>query len=93
MIDKNVRNRAIKTTYLEYQGDLSFIKDIILASDDLVNIDDITEDMLKKIFYELDDGVFFSGLKWGFSDTEVRSELYQWFNANSSQILNILNGT
>ena len=33
MIDKNVRNRAIKTTYLEYQGDLSFIKDILLASD------------------------------------------------------------
>ncbi|MCT9375133.1 hypothetical protein KTJ07_19395 [Acinetobacter baumannii] len=92
MIDKNIRNRAIKTTCLEFQGDLSFIKDILLASDDLVNIDNITEDILKKIFYELDDGVFFSGLKWGFSDTEVRSELYQWFDGNNSQILNILNG-
>ena len=62
MIDKNVRNRAIKTTYLEYQGDINFIKDILLASDNLVSNDNITEDMIKKIFYELDDGVFFSGL-------------------------------
>ncbi|UYF77380.1 MULTISPECIES: hypothetical protein [Acinetobacter] len=93
MIDKNVRNRAIKTTYIEYQGDINFIKDILLASDDLVSNDNITEDMIKKILYELDDDVFFSGLKWGFSDTEVRSELYQWFDSNNSQILNILNGT
>lgn len=49
--------------------------------------------MIKKIFYELDDGVFFSGLKWGFSDTEVRSELYQWFDSNNSLILNILKST
>lgn len=53
MIDKNVRNRAIKTTYLEYQGDINFIKDILLASDNLVSNDNITEDMIKKIFYEL----------------------------------------
>ncbi|MDI9721878.1 hypothetical protein QM294_14020 [Acinetobacter junii] len=61
MIDKNVRNRAIKTTYIEYQGDINFIKDILLASDDLVSNDNITEDMIKKILYELDDDVFLVG--------------------------------
>ncbi|MFH7409806.1 hypothetical protein D9K79_10635 [Acinetobacter cumulans] len=84
------RNLEIKKTYIAHGGDVSFIDDIVKASE-LVPFDEkIPEDKLSEILFILDDGIFFQGLRWAFDDTEVRSELYQWLEDNQAKIKEIL---
>lgn len=84
------RNLEIKKTYIAHGGDVSFIDDIVKASELAPFGEKISEDKLSEILFILDDGIFYQGLRWAFDDTEVRSELYQWLEDNQAKIKEIL---
>lgn len=72
------RNKAIKQTYIDHGGDLSFIDESLKAADLIPCDSEISSDTLKQILFELDDSLFYQGLTWGFDDTEVRDDIYIW---------------
>lgn len=88
--NEQIRNRAMKQTYIDHDGDLSFIEEMVQAAEIFPFGIEITEDKLQQILFILDDSIFFGGLKWDFTDTETRDDLYQWLDENTDQVKEIL---
>ena len=88
--DEQIRNRAMKQTYIDHDGDLTFIEEMVQAAEISPFGIEIPEDKLQQILFILDDSIFFGGLKWDFTDTEIRTDLYEWFEENQEQVKEIL---
>lgn len=88
--NEKIRNRAMKQTYIDHDGDLTFIEEMVQESELFPFDIEFTEDKLQKILFLLDDSIFFDGLKWDFTDTEIRTDLYDWLEQNQEQVKEIL---
>lgn len=87
---ERIRNRAMKQTYIDHGGDLTFIEEMVQAAEISPFGIEIPEDKLQQILFILDDSIFFDGLKWDFTDTEIRADLYEWLEENQEQVKEIL---
>ncbi|HCA5183304.1 TPA: hypothetical protein MW242_002936 [Acinetobacter baumannii] len=85
-----IRNQAIKQTYVDHAGDLSFIDDMVHYAKLTPYDTNIPKEKLIQLLFLLDDDVFFKGLRWGFEDTEVREDLYEWIEQNLEPVKSIL---
>lgn len=80
-VKENSMNTAIKMSYLENIADLELESELSVIYDSLHerNLGDLASmEILKKIFMLLPHSTFCDGLKWGFTDTVVRDDIYEF---------------
>lgn len=85
-----IRNQAIKQTYVDHAGDLSFIDDMVKYAELTPYDTNLSKEKIVQILFLLDDDIFFKGLRWEFDDTEVREDLYEWIEENQEPVKLIL---
>lgn len=80
-VKENSMNTALKMSYLENIADLELESELSVIYDSLHerNLGDLASmEILKKIFMLLPHSTFCDGLKWGFTDTVVRDDIYEF---------------
>ncbi len=88
---ERLRSQAMKQAYIEQGGDLTFIEELLQAADLVPFGNTVPDEKLQQILFILDDHLFFQGLAWGFTDTEIQSELGGWVDENQESIKQIYN--
>ena len=75
----------LKDVYWEENGDEDL--DVIWNSMQEYKNLEITEEETKQIFYMLPQNIFGLGIQWGFSDTEVRDQIYVFIEENMENVM------
>lgn len=87
--------QAVKDAYwkkaLEIDPNLYEFCSIYDSLVEYLNIDEPTDEQLKIVFNMLDRHTIGQGISWGFSDTEVRDNIYVFIKDNVSKIQEKLN--
>lgn len=80
-VKENSMNTALKMSYLENISELELESELSVIYDSLHerNLGNLAStEILKKIFMLLPHSTFCDGLKWGFTDSVVRDDIYEF---------------
>lgn len=60
------------------------------ALSEYLNIESVTPEQIEKLFLRLPAKIFGAGIQWGFSDTEVRGEIWGFVESNKAELVELL---
>lgn len=79
-----------KTTWIDNLDDYYDLHSFQEATSHYLEIEEVTDEQVYKIFLLIDGYLFGQGICWGFSDTEVRSNIWEWVEENKEEIERVI---
>ena len=81
----------LKTVYWDSLDNKSYeLSRIHDCTIDIFMLDGLSDEQLKSIFFLLPREIFGNAIQWGFSDTVVGDNIYEWLSKNKQDILKII---